>query len=225
MRRRNVLGLAALGLLSACGDKSATKTEPTPSAAAIDRHPTAADYEWFTQVKDLSKGYCFVWAATIRTPEVLKRLHGKELERIVWQQLVGAGDGQRITTDKYFFGVTRVDNSSLIIEDNGTLGLADQLLSELSVGTTVVCNYRGADNHSRFLVMTDRVVELEFDPATDGRRLGTRASELAPMINAVGYTPATRQAASFALAERLTGVPLTLDLLKERTYAFSSAPR
>ncbi|SNY75916.1 DUF6461 domain-containing protein [Paractinoplanes atraurantiacus] len=216
------MGLAALGLLAACGER---EPRPTPSAAAIKRQATAADYAWFDGVTDLDKGYCFVWVAGLKPQQVLDRLKGKELERVAWQQLVGAGDGQRVSGGKYFFGVARLDATSLIIEDNGNLGLADQLLSELSVGTTVVCNYHGPQARSRFLVMSDRVVELEFDPASDGKRLGTRATELASTIGAVGFTPATTQAASFALAERLTGVPLTLDLLKERTYLFSSAPR
>ncbi|XVV12799.1 DUF6461 domain-containing protein [Actinoplanes sp. CA-131856] len=174
---------------------------------------------------DLDKGYCFVWAANLKPQQALDRLKGKELERVAWQQLVGAGDGQRVSTGKYFFGVARLDTTSLIIEDNGTLGLADQLLSELSEHTTVVCNYHDPDARSRFLVMADRVVQLEFDPASNDKRLGTQATALASMIDAVGFAPRTAEAASFALAERLTGVPLTLDLLKERTYLFSSAPR
>ncbi|MEU8816403.1 DUF6461 domain-containing protein [Actinoplanes sp. NPDC048796] len=223
MRRRNLLGLAALGLLAACN-----KHDPKPSAAAIRRQATAADYAWFDGVTDLDKGYCFVWVANTGTGQALERLKATELERVAWQQLVGAGDGQRVSGGKYFFGVAGIGTTSLIVEDNGTLGLADQLLSELSVGTTVVCDYHDPRGRSRFLVMADRVVELEFDPTADGRRLGTRAAELASVINAVGFTaknPKTSQAAAFALAERLTGVPLTLDLLKERTYLFSSTPR
>ncbi|XVU25502.1 DUF6461 domain-containing protein [Actinoplanes sp. CA-054009] len=221
MRRRNLLGLAAIGLLSACSHPE----DPAPKPAANKRQATASDYAWFDGITDLDKGYCFIWAANLKPQQTLDRLRGKELERIAWQQLVGAGDGQRVQSDKYYFGVARLDTTSLIVEDNGTLGLADQLLSELSVGTTVVCNYHDPRRRSRFLVMTDRVVELEFDPAANGRRLGTRAAELSSTIAAVNFTPATTRAASFALAERLTGVPLTLDLLKERTYLFSSAPR
>ncbi|GAA0450730.1 hypothetical protein Ade02nite_75580 [Paractinoplanes deccanensis] len=220
MHRRHLLGLAALGLLSACGEK-----QPTPKPAATKREATAGDYDWFTQVQDLRKGYCFLWVANTKPQEALRRTRGKELERIAWRQLVGAGDGQRVPGDKYFFGVTRIDTWSLVIEDNGTLGLADQLLSELSVGTRLVCNYREAGGRGRFLVVADRVVELEFDPGNAGKRLGTRAADLAPEIAEVGFTAGDSQAAAFALAERLTGVPLTLDLLQERTYLFSAAPR
>jgi hypothetical protein len=189
----------------------------------------AGDYAWFDGVADLRKGYCFVWVGGLKPLQALERVGGKELERVAWRQLVGSGDGQRGITDRYFFGVARVDTWSLLIEDNGSLGLADQLLSELSVGTQVIANYRESDGHGRFLVMADRVVQLEFDPAADDRRLGTRASELGPAMAAAGFGSSadaeTRQAASFALAERLTGVPMTLDFLRERTYLFSSAPR
>ncbi|MBM2616856.1 hypothetical protein JIG36_14945 [Actinoplanes sp. LDG1-06] len=150
----------------------------------------------------------------------------KELERIGWQQMVGAGDGQRGAIEKYYFGVSRLDDSwSLVVEDNGTLGLADELLRPLSVGTTVVCLYRGADGRGRFLVLEDEAVQLALDPMEAGRRTGAKASELGTQIAAAGLGgSADPTAAGFALAERLTGVRLSLEMLQERTYLFSEVP-
>ena len=150
----------------------------------------------------------------------------KELERIGWDQLVGAGDGQRGPADRYYFGVARVGDWALVIEDNGTLGRADELLRALATDTTLVCNYRAATGAGRFLLMERGVTELDFDPALDRRRTGTRAAELQPMIEAVGFAastdPAHRIRSAFALTERLTGVALTPELLQTKTYLFST---
>lgn len=182
----------------------------------------AGDYGWFRSVGELGKGFCFVWVRGVRPAQVLKRMGADELERIGWQQLVGAGDGERVSSGKRYFGVSRLDDSwSLVVEDNGQLGAADELLRALSAGTTVVCLYRAADDSGRFLLLEDQAVELEFDPMSDAPASGRRAAELAPMIAAVGGGGVE---AGFALAERLTGVPVELAGLEKRTYLFSTVP-
>jgi hypothetical protein len=197
---------------------------PTPGREAV-----AADYAWFSQVRELGKGFCFVWVRGVPTAQVLKRMGAEELERIGWQQMVGAGDGQRGVADKRYFGVSRIaDDWALVVEDGGSLGRADELLRPLSAGTTVVCLYRAADGRGRFLLLEDRAVRLDFDPTSDAYRSGSEAAELGLMIKAVGFggaaDPAQRTAAALALAERLTGVPLSLAQLQERTYLFSMVP-
>jgi hypothetical protein len=190
------------------------------SLAAGGRLAVAGDYAWFRGVRDLSKGFCFVWVSQVTTGQVLKRMGAKELERIGWQQLVGAGDGERVSSGKRYFGVSRLDDSwSLIVEDNGTLGTADELLRKLSAETSLICLYRAAEGSGRFLLLRDQDVQLEFDPWADAKATGTRATELAPAIAAVGGSGAE---AGFALAERVTGVPLDLAGLEKRTYLFST---
>ncbi|GAB2580173.1 hypothetical protein Aab01nite_56570 [Paractinoplanes abujensis] len=198
----------------------------TPSEVAAAREAVAADYAWFEGVADLRKGFCFVWVRDVRPAQVLKRMGAKELERIGWQQMVGAGDGQRGAIEKYYFGVSRLDDDwSLVIEDNGTLGRADDLLRPLSEGTTLVCLYRATDGSGRFLLLEDGAAQLEFDPAAPARRDGARAESLAPEISAAGIgAGGDATAGAFALAERLTGVGLSLELLQERTYLFSEVP-
>lgn len=193
------------------------------------RDAVAGDYAWFQRVGELSKGFCFVWVRDVRPAQVLTRMGADELERIGWQQMVGAGDGQRGVTDKSYFGVARIaDDWSLVVEDNGSLGHADDLLRPLSAGTTVVCLYRAADGGGRFLLLEDQAVRLDFDPMVGGHRSGSEATKLTPTIEAAGFgasaDPAQRTAAGFALAERLTGVPLSLAQLQERTYLFSMVP-
>jgi hypothetical protein len=157
---------------------------------------------------------------------VLLRLGGTELERVRWPQLVGSGDGQQAGAELAFFGVARIGDWSLIVEDNGRLGTTDAVVRPLSAGTTVVSLFRGPDGHGRFLVLDDQRIGLDFDLVNSGRRAGSRVEELGPMVDAAGFrrprAGGAAVAAGFALAERLTAVPLTHELLAARTYLLSS---
>ncbi|GIM97190.1 DUF6461 domain-containing protein [Paractinoplanes toevensis] len=216
MRRRSLVLLLAAGALSACTPRSTG----TPAAAATPRDAVADDYRWFFPVPDFGQGYCFTWVRDLTPPQVIKRLGGRELERINWKQLVESGDGQQGTAYRYFIGITRVGDWSLIVEDNGDLGVTDRLVRPLSAGTTVVGHYRGADGHGRFLQLTDGRVELDFDPAAP--------ATVTAAMSAVGFAPGidagTSMAASFALAERLTGQQMTQSLLISSTYLLTNVP-
>lgn len=224
MLRRSLFLLFAAGPLAACGPRGTAA-----SAATTPRIAVAADYEWFAQDRDLTHGFCFTWVRGLATQQLLTRLGGKELERVYWDQLVGSGDGQREPADRYFFGVARIDDWVLIVEDHGDLGTTDRLMIPLSRGTTLVSHYNAGDGHGRFLLLGDGRVELDFDPLAPRRRAGSRAAELAPLVAAAGFgaarNAAQRVAAAFALTERITGIPMTLDLLREKTYLLTTLPR
>ncbi|WP_433372583.1 DUF6461 domain-containing protein [Actinoplanes sp. CA-142083] len=225
MRRRSLALLLAAGSLAACSPRRSG----TPAAAATPRAAIADDYRWFAHEPDFSKGFCFTWVQGLTPQQVLGRLHGKELERITWPQLVGAGDGPVGYPDRYFIGVTRVDDWTLIVEDNGDLGVNEQLMRPVSKGTTVVAHHRGADGHGRFLLLRKGTTELDFDPLNPAKASGSRAAELAPMLASVGFgadnDPARPMEAAFALTERLTGMTMTQELLRTNTYLFTVVPR
>ncbi|GAA2651321.1 hypothetical protein Adu01nite_66540 [Paractinoplanes durhamensis] len=163
---------------------------------------------------DFGEGYCFTWVRGLVPQQVIKRLDGKELERISWEQLVGSGDGQQPPSFQYFVGIARVDDWSLIVEDNGDLGVTDEIVRPLSAGTTVIAHQRGADGHGRFLQVSDGAVVLDFDPIAPA----TVTTEMAAAGFAPGIDADTSMAAAFALAERLTGEEMTKLLLITRTY-------
>ncbi len=236
MHRRSVVWLLATVSLAGCGGGDPS-TPPSPSAPGLPassappsrRAAVAGDYRWITTGDEFAKGFSFVWVQGLNTRQVLDRLGGKELERVFWHQLVGPGDGQRGSTDQRFFGVARVDNWVLVVEEKGTLGLSDDLLGRLSAQTTVISHYRGAEGDERMLTLTDGVVDLQFDPQSDAARTGRRAAELAPEIASAGFSAAAdraaRTAAAFALTERLTGIAMTRELVEGKTYLLSTAPR
>ena len=226
MLRRSLLLLAA-GPLAACrpdrtDEPVAASPGTTPRAAVADH------YRWFALDRDLTRGFCFTWVHGLVPRQVLDRLGGKELERVRWEQLVGSGDGQRGRPDRSFFGVARVDRWSLIVEDGGDLGTTDRLLIPLSRGTTLISHHHAADGHGRFLLLEDGQTRLNFDPLTPGRRTGSRAAELAPLLGAVGFgigDPGQPTAAALALTERLTGIAMTQELLRDRTYLLTTVQR
>jgi hypothetical protein len=170
---------------------------------------------------------------------VLERLDTRELERVSWQQLVGSGDGERAGADRYFFGVSRADQWSLMVEDNGMVGTTDEVVGPLSTGTTLVSHYHRSDGHGRLLVLEDRQVRLDFDPLDVAHRTGRGADSLSAVIDAAGFGSAEQvrlagdpvryrnycMASAFALTERLTRVPMTLEWLQAKTYVLASVPR
>jgi hypothetical protein len=242
VHRRLILCLPAVAVLAGCGgdgsaEPAASTTGGPPSAVSSSTAPVvpsssraavAADYRWLAAGNEFGKGFSFVWVKGLTTSEVLSRLGGKELERVFWHQLVGPGDGQRGPADVRYFGVARIDDWVLIVEDNGTLGTSDDVLRPLSAKTTVVAHYRSANGRGRLLMLTDGGVDLQFDPSNSAQRTGRRAAELAPMIASAGFAHAadavTRTAAAFALTERLTGIAMTRELLEAKTYLLSTAP-
>ena len=241
MHRRSLFLLLAAGSLTACEPRATGTPRPSPSGAWSSAAPhaaVAADYRWFAAERDFGKGFCFTWIKDLTPQQVLQRLGATELERVSWQQVVGSGDGER-GGDRYFFGVARVDDWSLMVEDNGTLGTVDERMAPLSRGGTVISHYRGGDGHGRLLLIADGVTGLDFDPLAADRLRGSRAMELRPVIDGAGFAYARRlrlagdaagyrahcTQAAFALTERLTGVPMTRELLDTKTYLLSTVPR
>jgi len=215
-RRSFVLFAAAAGALAACDSR---RTAGQAIAATASK-ATADDYRWFSPTPEFGQGYCFTWVRDVVPQQVIERLGGTELERISWEQLVDAGDGEQGTASRYFIGISRIDGWSLIVEDNGDLGVTDELVRPLSAGTTVVANHRRPDGHGRFLLIEDEQVRLDFDPLAP--------ATITAEMTAAGFVPGidadTSMAAAFALAERLTGEQLSKILLISRTYLLTSVP-
>lgn len=228
MHRRSLFWLLAAATVTGCGQHASARPSASPSHTP-SRPAVADDYRWLVSGEEFAKGFSFVWVQGLTTRQALERLGGEELERVYWHQLAGPGNGQRVTTDRRFFGMTRLDNWVLVVEDNGDLAVRDDLLGRLSAQTTVVAHHRGADLRGRLTVLTDGVVGLRFDPQADTNRTGTRVTELAGVLASTGVgaatDPAGRTAAAFAFTERLTGLALTRTLLEERSYILGAAPR
>ena len=218
----------------------AVKLSPAPAVSSllvVGRAAVAEDYRWFGGVQDFGHGFCFTWVQGRTPQQVIKATGGKELERIGWDQLVGSGDGQQTWADRYFYGTAHVAEWALMVEDGGDFGTTDSRVLPLSRGTTLISHYRREDGRGRLLALEDGKVRLDFDPLDAGKRVGSGAVDLAPVIDDAGFGAARRlrsgdqgeyraycTEAAFALVERMTGVAMTKELLETLTYLLTSVP-
>ncbi|MEU4557291.1 DUF6461 domain-containing protein [Actinoplanes sp. NPDC023936] len=223
MKRRSALLLLTLTGLAGCADAKAVV--PDSSASAMP----SADLRWPLRDPDLAAGFCFTLVQNLTPKQVIDRLGGRELERVKWEQLVGPGDGEAGTTQRYFVGLARIGDWTLIAEDAGDLGVTRDIVRPLSEGRRVLA-YRGdATGRGRLLVLDDREVLLDFDSGTPERWGGSQPGDFVPAMRAAGLvggtdvTDPTGPALAF-LADR-TGVTLTRDQLNERTYLLVTVPR
>ncbi|WP_399887268.1 DUF6461 domain-containing protein [Streptomyces sp. BBFR51] len=194
--------------------------------------PTAADYLWITeQYEDWMEAYCVTYVQGIAPGELLRTLGADLTERITGVSRLPELTAAHIEEDERFFvGATSLGDWSVMVEYNGFLGATDEALQPLSAGRTVVSHYRNANALHRFCWFADGTLRLDFDALfADSREGGDPDGLLADMAecgfdltgendddtHGWGYSTVN---ASFALAERLTGIRVTPRLLTSATY-------
>jgi hypothetical protein len=224
VNRRAALLLLALTGLAGCSG-SGPDDDPDVSASGAP----AADLIWPLRDTDLAAGFGFTLVQDIKPAQVIQRLGGKELERVEWHQLVGPGDGEADDSRRYFVGLARLGDWTLIAEDAGDLGVTPSIVRPLSAGRSVLAFHRAADGRGRLLVLEDEEILLDFDSETPERWGGSRPGDFVPAMGAAGLlggtnvTEPTGPALAFLAAQ--TGVALTRELLAERTYLLVTVPK
>ncbi len=145
-----------------------------------------------------------------------------------------------------FVAVTPVERGALMIEPGGILGVTPAVALPLSEGHELVSHFRNVNAHGRFRWVRDGELRVEFDPMFPNvRRAGSTPDDLVDEMAAVGFDVAPSHAGaaetdsrfadlsepwvgpvagSFALAERLTRVAVSRELLDEATF-FCGEPR
>jgi uncharacterized protein DUF6461 len=193
---------------------------------------TAADYAWFrNRPPGLVESYCLTLARGLTPTEFLTRI-GAQPEQIrtgvevllepsmdLWRQFDG---------DQLLIGVTTAQGAdsewALGIEFNGFLGVTEELIVPLSAGTRLVSHYRNIEALGHFYWLEDEEIRLDFEPLFASERAGSTPDALVDVMRAVGFdlsedgenTQPTE--AAFALAEYLTSVQVTSELLEQATY-------
>jgi hypothetical protein len=186
------------------------------------------DYAWFTErFPGLAQAYCLTLVGGLTPEQSLARLPAYDLVELIGLDAVEEMAGQQWLRYEQsrrldlLVAATAVDGWTLIVEPNGFVGVTEELILALSEGIRVVSHYRNVNAVSRFCWADDGHLRLSFDPLLPHLRTGdvTRAAGLDP--SAFDESP---QEAAFALAESLTGVVLTADLLEHATYLCGSVP-
>lgn len=205
---------------------------------------TAAGYAWVGDwLSEVSGAYCLTLARGLAPPDVLTRVgavaqvaprHGlgalTEASFDLWERHQG---------EQLLIGVTAVsDGWSLGLEINGHLGVTPEVIVPLSAGTRIVSHYRNNAVH-RFYYVEDRDIRLYFEPLFPAERDGSAPDAFVGAMRHAGFEldededPADEDfeaeddltaAASFALAETLTGVRITADLLEDASYLWGVVP-
>ena len=134
-------------------------------------------------------------------------------------------------------GLVQVGGSVVMFEPNGYCGVTTDLMAPASVGRTVVSDYLGGHGVSTFQWYVDGQLRTQFEPPMADGREGTTPDDLVPLMRAIGGFPIDlddpeddrrfdlpyRQA-TLALMEALTGVRVTLELLRDSTFVSVDIP-
>jgi hypothetical protein len=190
--------------------------------------PTAADYTWFSGT-GLTYGYCFTLVKDLSRTDALAQLATQDLRSITGLRDFRSAAHDNFpwrTHNPYFIGAVDLGEWTLLVEDNGFMGVHIPTVRPLSVGTQVISHYRGVDAEDRFLWLEDGELRLDFEPLFPFRRSGSEPDGLVEVMQQVGFDLNDDEdrdfelhtEATLALAEHLTGVRLTAELLASADY-------
>ncbi|MEV4224863.1 DUF6461 domain-containing protein [Nonomuraea sp. NPDC049725] len=200
--------------------------------------PNAVDYLWFNDDRfpDLADSYCFTLVRDM-TPELLMTRLGAQAAaspRKTLDELITASypdPGTFGTRDGKHFGTVSLGDWLLIVEVNGHLGVSRKTILPLSADTRLVSHSRNVNAVGYFYWVEDGEIRLFFDPLFPYSRHGSSPDELVEVMQRVGFDLAgddsvsdNHDKAAFALAEHVTGVKLTPQLLEESTYLCGLVP-
>ncbi|GIE32102.1 hypothetical protein Ait01nite_051470 [Actinoplanes italicus] len=222
MKRRSVLLL--LPLVSAAGCGSPGSAEPLPSISAVP------DLGWPARSADLTSGFCFTLVRGIKPYALIERLGGDELERVEWHRVIGPGDGEAGARSRFFIAIGRVEDWSVIVEDNGSLGVTQEIVEPLSADGGEVVAYRGGGGRSgRLMVFRDGDLALDLDTSAPDRPSGSSPDEFRSDLLAAGLSGSTATAeptaAALTFLAARTGVVLTAEQVEKMTYLLVTVPQ
>jgi len=190
--------------------------------------PTAADYTWFNRT-GLTYGYCFTMVSGLSRAEALERLGTQDLRSITGLhnfRVAAQNNFPFRTSNPYFIGAVAVGEWTLLVEDNGFMGVHLPTIGPLAAGTEVISHFGGVDGEDRFLWLVDGEVRLDFELLFAFRRSGSDPDGLIDVMQQVGFDLSDDEdrdyelhtEATLALTEHLTGVRLTEELLDSADY-------
>jgi hypothetical protein len=190
---------------------------------------TAADYLWFEErFPDLAEAYCITLVHDLSPADLLDRLGGRQDPALTG--VTAIVDAAFDVTDRYDFhwhlvAMTRIGPWTLMIEPNGWLGVTEEQALPASSGTTWVSHFTNIKGLDSFLWAEETTNRLAFEPMFPDDRYGSTPDDVLDVMHRIGFhfgtdAPETDISvpASFALAEELTGVRLTPELLESTTY-------
>ena len=147
--------------------------------------------------------------------------------------------GLDIFNDVGGVGLLEVANGVVMFEPNGYVGVSPPVMGPVTAGRTAVSHYRGGHGVTNFHWYVNGEVATQFEPFQPSGRGGTHPDVLVPLMQSIGgfalnpddwddgddsWLDLPHDQATFALAEALTAIPITLDLLSQSTYLSIHVP-
>ena len=196
---------------------------------------TASDYTWLSgRFPGLMEAYCLTLVKGLTPEGLLDRLGARVECRVTGaEELVEPAyqAWEEHDGDRLFVGVTAVGGWALAIEPNGYLGTLSEVIIPLSQGTRLISHFRNINAVDHFFWLEDGNRRLHFEPLFPTVRNGSDPDGLVEVMRQVGFDLSEDGAryelhteATFALAEHLTGIRLTPELLQSATYLCGTAP-
>ncbi|QGN45545.1 hypothetical protein GKC29_00850 [Micromonospora sp. WMMC415] len=196
---------------------------------------TASDYTWFSdRFPGLLEAYCLTLVKGLTPTGLLDRLGAREECRVTGAEnlIEPAYEAwEEHQADRLFVGATAFGDWALAVEPNGYLGTLDEVIVPLSKGTRLVSHFRNVNAVDHFFWLDDGDLRLHFEPLFPAGRDGSDPDGLVDVMRQVGFDLSEDDDASyelhteaaFALAEHLTGVRLTPELLQSATFVCGAA--
>ncbi|MEV6495109.1 DUF6461 domain-containing protein [Actinoplanes sp. NPDC051633] len=199
--------------------------------------PTAADYTWFDgDDNELVNGFSIFWVKGLTPQQVITRIGGTVIDNVSWSGLVDQFyEGER---SRWLAGVVDLGGWSFVLDLTGFASIEEDTVTRLSKGTTAISQFLNVELDDNFRLVEDGDVKLDFAPWEPTHRQGMAPDSLLPVMEQIGFDlsqhdldlsdpnykkPYTTEAA-LALAEYLTGIRLTLGLLRSQDYLLAEVP-
>ncbi|MGI5487899.1 DUF6461 domain-containing protein [Microtetraspora malaysiensis] len=202
------------------------------------------DYSWFSRERfpELADAYCFTYVRGLTPEKLVARLgvRAEDCSRMTLDELIRYSYSS--FDEQEAFGAVAVGDWVLLVEANGGLGVTEEIITPLSAGTRLVSQFylevKGMDyfhwiddGKIRFEFLhqegyshwiEDGEIQLLF-PHEDGYS-EEMPDELAETMERIGGAE-PHEGPAFLLAERLTGITMTPQLLEDSTYLCGGVPR
>ncbi|MDX6742923.1 DUF6461 domain-containing protein [Actinocorallia sp. A-T 12471] len=199
---------------------------------------SASGYAWYREYRHglLTHGYCLAFVEGLSPAEYLARLAADAHENCdgmdaYLERDMRFQDAQEDFGDQTLVGATAVRGSggpwTLAVEINGLVGIDEQLMPPASRGTRIFAHYLNINALRCFYWWQDGEQRTAFE--SPWQRYGSMPDGLLPAMARVGYDLSDPETAYdepvklgtpglFALAEELTGVRVSPELLDTSVY-------